>query len=39
MKRGEEAEFSVISDTFNNPDEEDSFKDEEFTKLIKDFDN
>lgn len=38
MKRGEEAEFSVIAESFNNPEEEDSFKDEEIIKSIKDYD-
>ena len=38
MKRGEEAEFSVIAESFNNLEEEDSFKDEEIIKSIKDYD-
>jgi hypothetical protein len=38
MKRGEEAEFTVIAESLNNSAEEDSIRDEEIVKKIKDHD-
>ena len=38
LKRGEEAEFTVIAELFNNQDDEDSFTDDYFPSLVKNYD-
>ena len=37
MKRGEEAEFTVMAELFNNEDDEDSFTDKLFPTLVTDY--
>jgi hypothetical protein len=38
LKRGEKAEFTVIAALFNNPSDEDSFKDEVLPTLLPNYD-